>query len=95
MWETITMQIPYDGDDDETINDSIKGGADEKLAVPDDLNPKFKAMLQACWSNDPKRRPTAMELMQQSNSSSLKRRGDATLFFRFHPSPPLLPLPLQ
>ena len=63
LWEILTLQIPYDGDDDETIRESIKGGRDDKLAIPPERDPKIRSLLHACWSNDPMKRPTAMEIM--------------------------------
>ena len=64
LWEILTLQIPYDGDDDDTIHRSIKGGPDDKLAIPDDCSANVKSLLHACWNNDPTKRPTAMHLMQ-------------------------------
>ena len=63
LWEILTLQIPYDGDEDETIKDSIKGGPDDKLAIPDELPQPIHLLLHACWTKDPKQRPGCMELV--------------------------------
>ena len=63
LWEIVTLQIPYDGDDDDTIRESIKGGPNDKLRIPPSVPAELHSLLDACWLNEPAQRPTCMDII--------------------------------
>jgi len=57
FWEIASCQVPYEGFDSDTIKDSVKSG--ERLEIPSTCPESFKELIELCWAQEPKRRPTA------------------------------------
>jgi hypothetical protein len=56
LWEILTGQVPFDGDDETTIREAIKTG--ELLDIPAQLPASVKSLLRQCWALTPSDRPT-------------------------------------
>jgi len=57
FWEIASCQVPYEGFDAETIKDSVKSG--ERLDIPLSCPVEFKELIELCWNQEHKQRPTA------------------------------------
>ena len=57
FWEIASCQVPYEGFDAETIKDSVKSG--ERLDIPSNCPVEFKELIELCWNQEHKQRPTA------------------------------------
>jgi len=57
FWEIATCQVPYEGFDADTIKDSVKSG--KRLEIPSTCPERFKELIELCWLQEPKQRPTA------------------------------------
>lgn len=63
FWELATSSIPYDELDEATISHGVKGG--ERLKIPDDVPSDFATIISSAWSQEPSKRPTSQELLDQ------------------------------
>jgi len=57
FWEIASCQVPYEGFDADTIKDSVKSG--ERLDIPSSCPVEFKELIELCWNQEYKQRPTA------------------------------------
>ena len=61
LWELLVREKPFDEFEiakssfTYMLEDEIIGGL--RPTIPVDCLPEYKALMEACWDNDPKRRP--------------------------------------
>ncbi|GMH77712.1 hypothetical protein TrRE_jg120, partial [Triparma retinervis] len=55
MWECLTLKIPWDGKTDGQIIKAII--KEQRPPVDESVNAELKALMESCWSEDPKDRP--------------------------------------
>ncbi|GMI34144.1 hypothetical protein TrCOL_g441 [Triparma columacea] len=55
MWECLTQKIPWDGKTDGQIIKAII--KEQRPPVDESMNAELKALMEQCWSEDPKDRP--------------------------------------
>ncbi|KAI9100822.1 hypothetical protein K1719_024184 [Acacia pycnantha] len=64
LWELTTEKIPW-----ETLNSMQVIGAvgfmNQRLEIPNDVDPKWVAIIESCWHSDPACRPTLQELLER------------------------------
>ncbi|CAF1159830.1 unnamed protein product [Rotaria sp. Silwood1] len=63
FWELATGFVPYDELDEATISQGVKAG--ERLEIPNDVPPTFASIISNAWSQEPSKRPTAQQLIEQ------------------------------
>ncbi len=61
LWEMLTGKIPFDGADELAIAMAIRDKKRE--AIPAGTPEPLSQLIQACWTEVPKRRPTAMQAL--------------------------------
>ena len=61
LWEILTGQAPFDGDDEATIREAIKTG--ELLDIPPHLPVKVQLLLHQCWALNSAERPSCEEII--------------------------------
>ena len=69
LWEIVSLKIPYSIATDETIA-ALWISQGKKEIIPAECSPSYADIIDACWSKDPKDRPTAekiVELLQKAN----------------------------
>jgi len=73
FWEIATCQVPYEGIDIHTIYIAVENG--KRPQIPPSCPEAFKNLIELCWSQDPKQRPSAVEvsrLIDEINNDCLK-----------------------
>lgn len=68
FWELATGCVPYDELDEATISQGVKAG--ERLEIPGDIPSHYKSIISHAWSQDPSKRPTSQELIEQIMTAS-------------------------
>ncbi|CAF1086068.1 unnamed protein product [Adineta ricciae] len=63
FWELATRSEPYEDLDEAVICQGIKSG--ERLDIPEDIPAAFTSIITSSWSQEPKKRPTAEELIKE------------------------------
>lgn len=63
FWELITMQLPWTGMSPVQVVGAV-GFQNRRLQIPKDLHPDITAIIEACWANDPKDRPSFANIME-------------------------------
>ncbi|XP_037928341.1 receptor-type guanylate cyclase gcy-13-like [Teleopsis dalmanni] len=62
IYEVITFgSFPYQGLTNNQVLEFVKSG--KKLQIPNGVKPQLEGLLNACWSQDVKKRPTATDLV--------------------------------
>lgn len=63
LWEIITMQLPWSGMSPVQVVGAV-GFQNRRLQIPKDLHPEIAAIIEACWANDPRDRPSFASIME-------------------------------
>ena len=63
FWELATGRVPYEELDETIVSEGVKAG--ERLEIPKDVPPAFVSIITKSWSQDPSKRPTSQELLQE------------------------------
>jgi serine/threonine protein kinase len=63
FWELATGCVPYEELDEATVSQGVKAG--ERLQIPNDVPLDFASIILSAWSQEPSKRPTSPELIQQ------------------------------
>lgn len=63
VYEIIARKLPHEGVDSSVIGKRIR---DEGLTpeIPDDCEPIFKDLMEACWQFEPEKRPTIRKILE-------------------------------
>ncbi|GMI22217.1 hypothetical protein TrCOL_g2995 [Triparma columacea] len=94
IWECLTQKRPWDGKTDGQIIKAIV--KEQRPDVSDDMNKDLRALMESCWSEDPKDRPHFDEIVKRleavtptkkvlrtsSNVSSVSEDGTGDLWER-------------
>ncbi|KAH9297612.1 hypothetical protein KI387_029294 [Taxus chinensis] len=62
LWELITMQQPWSGLSPAQVVGAV-GFQNRRLAIPQDMHPEISSLIEACWANDPRQRPSFLSIM--------------------------------
>ena len=63
FWEIASCQVPYEGFDAHTIESSVLRG--ERLDIPSSCPVEFKELIELCWHQEHKQRPTASKVFDK------------------------------
>ncbi|KAH7301990.1 hypothetical protein KP509_23G051500 [Ceratopteris richardii] len=63
LWELFTLQQPWNGLSPAQVVGAV-GFQHRRLAVPKDMNPEIAALIESCWANDPRQRPSFASIME-------------------------------
>ncbi|KAH7281925.1 hypothetical protein KP509_35G003600 [Ceratopteris richardii] len=61
MWELATEEIPWDGLNAMQVVGAV-GFMNQRLQIPDNVETEWAAMMNECWANDPKSRPSFQDI---------------------------------
>lgn len=64
MWELATGKVPWDGLNAMQVVGAV-GFMNQRLQIPDGLDPEWVNMIEECWHIDPRCRPTFQNIMDQ------------------------------
>lgn len=62
LWELITLQQPWSGLNAAQVVGAV-GFQNRRLQIPKDVKPEIAAIIEACWANDPRKRPSFASIM--------------------------------
>uniref|UniRef100_A0A0C9RXN7 non-specific serine/threonine protein kinase n=1 Tax=Wollemia nobilis TaxID=56998 RepID=A0A0C9RXN7_9CONI len=63
LWELVTMQQPWSGLSPAQVVGAV-GFQNRRLTIPQDMHPEIAAIIEACWANDPRQRPSFLSIME-------------------------------
>ncbi|KAI5079949.1 hypothetical protein GOP47_0005428 [Adiantum capillus-veneris] len=63
LWELFTLQQPWSGLSPAQVVGAV-GFQHRRLLVPKDMNPDIAALIESCWANDPRQRPSFASIME-------------------------------
>uniref|UniRef100_A0A7N1A0V8 non-specific serine/threonine protein kinase n=1 Tax=Kalanchoe fedtschenkoi TaxID=63787 RepID=A0A7N1A0V8_KALFE len=64
LWELATGKVPWaDLNPMQVIG--VVGFKNQRLEIPNDMNPIWASIIESCWFSDPRKRPTFLELLQR------------------------------
>jgi serine/threonine-protein kinase CTR1 len=63
LWELITLQQPWSGLNAAQVVGAV-GFQNRRLQIPKDVKPDIAAIIEACWANDPRKRPSFASIME-------------------------------
>lgn len=64
LWELATLQQPWSGMNPLQVVGAV-GFQNRRLPIPDFVDPAIGAIIQSCWHNNPRLRPSFSEIMAQ------------------------------
>ncbi|KAK6778720.1 hypothetical protein RDI58_025438 [Solanum bulbocastanum] len=77
LWELATLQQPWNKLNPPQVIAAV-GFNRKRLDIPSDLNPQVAIIIEACWANEPWKRPsfsTIMDMLRPQIKSSLPQPG--------------------
>lgn len=81
LWELATMQQPWSKLNPAQVVAAV-GFKSKRLEIPRDLNPQVAAIIEACWANEPWKRPsfaTIMDLLRTLIKAHTPQSGHADM----------------
>ncbi|MCO5591665.1 hypothetical protein L7F22_045656 [Adiantum nelumboides] len=63
LWELFTLQQPWSGLSPAQVVGAV-GFQHRRLLVSKDINPDIAALIESCWANDPRQRPSFASIME-------------------------------
>ncbi|KAK2981503.1 hypothetical protein RJ640_030965 [Escallonia rubra] len=63
LWELATLQQPWSNLNPAQVVAAV-GFKCKRLEIPRDLNPQVAALIEACWANEPRKRPSFSSIME-------------------------------
>ncbi|KAJ8754131.1 hypothetical protein K2173_002029 [Erythroxylum novogranatense] len=67
LWEIVTLQQPWSNLNPAQVVAAV-GFKGKRLEIPRDLNPQVAALIEACWANEPWKRPSFANIMESLKS---------------------------
>ncbi|CAK9168074.1 unnamed protein product [Ilex paraguariensis] len=67
LWELATLQQPWSNLNPAQVVAAV-GFKGKRLEIPRDLNPRIAAIIEACWANEPWKRPSFAIIMESLRS---------------------------
>eukprot|EP00850_Spirogloea_muscicola_P023719 SM000381S14611 [mRNA] locus=s381:28553:35415:- [translate_table: standard] len=64
LWELVTMEQPWQGMNAMQVVGAV-GFQNRRLVIPPDMDPALASTIEACWDNNPRKRPNMNQIMQQ------------------------------
>lgn len=64
LWEIATQKIPWDNLNAVQVIGAV-GFMNQRLDIPQDVDPQWASIIESCWQSDPKCRPTFQELLER------------------------------
>ncbi|KAI3738178.1 hypothetical protein L2E82_28198 [Cichorium intybus] len=63
LWELITLQEPWSNLNAAQVVAAV-GYRQKRLGIPHNVNPQIAALIEACWANEPWKRPSFTSIME-------------------------------
>nr|XP_043611427.1 serine/threonine-protein kinase CTR1 [Erigeron canadensis] len=63
LWELVTLQMPWSNLNANQVVLAV-GSKQKRLEIPHDVNRQVAALIEACWANDPWKRPSFASIME-------------------------------
>lgn len=63
LWELATLQQPWNNLNPAQVVAAV-GFRGKRLEIPRDVNPQVAAIIEACWANEPWKRPSFFDIME-------------------------------
>ncbi|KAL2345179.1 hypothetical protein Fmac_006464 [Flemingia macrophylla] len=67
LWELATLQQPWSNLNPPQVVAAV-GFKGKRLEIPPDLNPQLASIIEACWANEPWKRPSFSSIMDSLNA---------------------------
>ncbi|KAF9677212.1 hypothetical protein SADUNF_Sadunf08G0084500 [Salix dunnii] len=64
LWELSTEKIPWDNLNSMQVIGAV-GFMNQRLEIPEDVDPQWASIIESCWHSDPRCRPTFQELLEK------------------------------
>ncbi|XP_074281542.1 RAF-like serine/threonine-protein kinase 24 isoform X2 [Silene latifolia] len=64
LWELATQKIPWENLNAMQVIGAV-GFMNQRLDIPDDVDPMWASMIESCWHSEPQSRPTFQELLEK------------------------------
>ncbi|KAF9593490.1 hypothetical protein IFM89_023602 [Coptis chinensis] len=63
LWELATEKIPWDNLNSMQVIGAV-GFMNQRLEIPNDVDPQWVSLIESCWHSEPQSRPTFQELLE-------------------------------
>lgn len=77
MWELATEQVPWDGLNAMQVVGAV-GFMNQRLQIPEGLDPEWVAMMEGCWHSDPAIRPSFQDITDRLKDIQKQLSGFST-----------------
>ncbi|KAK9665143.1 hypothetical protein RND81_14G093200 [Saponaria officinalis] len=64
LWELATQKIPWEHLNAMQVIGAV-GFMNQRLDIPEDVDPKWALLIESCWNSEPQSRPTFQELLEK------------------------------
>lgn len=64
LWEIATEKIPWDNLNSMQVIGAV-GFMNQRLEIPNDVDPQWVSIIESCWHSEPQRRPSFQELLEK------------------------------
>ncbi|XP_074283956.1 uncharacterized protein LOC141608509 [Silene latifolia] len=64
LWELATQKVPWENLNAMQVIGAV-GFMNQRLNIPDDVDPMWASMIESCWHSEPQSRPTFQELLEK------------------------------
>ncbi|XP_059632809.1 uncharacterized protein LOC132275359 [Cornus florida] len=64
LWEIATEKIPWENLNSMQVIGAV-GFMNQRLDIPEDLDPQWASIIESCWNSEPQCRPTFQELLEK------------------------------
>ncbi|XP_026446234.1 probable serine/threonine-protein kinase DDB_G0282963 [Papaver somniferum] len=64
LWELVTEKIPWENLNSMQVIGAV-GFMNQRLDIPNDLDPQWLSIMESCWHSEPQHRPTFQELLEK------------------------------
>ncbi|KAL9237475.1 hypothetical protein vseg_012018 [Gypsophila vaccaria] len=64
LWELATQKIPWEHLNAMQVIGAV-GFMNQRLDIPEDIDPRWALLIESCWNSEPQSRPTFQELLEK------------------------------